>query len=132
MKGNKNVMIRYREAKRDDLESIKFIISLYPKVLMQTHLPSWNKFFIAENAKKIVGCCALDIYSKRIAEIRSLAVLPDYQGKNTGTRLIKLCLKKAKNKKIAEIIAITGKENLFNRFGFNTFNNEKMALIKIL
>jgi|SRR3989344_4545012 len=125
-------MIKFREAKNSDWDSIRFIISLYPKVLMQTYLPKWNKFFVAENNKRIVGCCALDIYSKRIAEIRSLAVLPNYQRKGIGTQLIELCIKKAKKKGIVEIITITGKENLFNKFGFRTFNEEKIALLKIL
>ncbi len=125
-------MIKYREAEKKDWESIRAIISLYPKVLMQWHLPKWNRFFIAEDNKNIVGCCALDIYSKRIAEIRSLAVLLDYQRGGIRTRLIELCLKKAKKKGVFEIITITGKVNLFNKFGFNTFNNEKIALIKVL
>jgi len=123
---------KYREAKKGDWKNIKLIISLYPETLMQSNLPKWDKFFVAENNKKIVGCCALDIYSRRIAEIRSLAVLLNYQRKGIGTNLIKLCLNKAKKKKILEIITITGKESLFKKFGFNTFNNEKMALLKIL
>lgn len=128
----KSDKIKYREAKRSDWSGIKYIISLYPETLMQNHFPKWNKFFVAEINKKIVGCCALDIYSKRIAEIRSLAVLPDCQGKGIGTRLIELCLNRAKKKKIVEIMAITGKEKLFKKFDFNTFNNEKMALFKVL
>ncbi len=99
---------------------------------MQNHLPTWNAFFVAESDSKIVGCCALDIYSKRIAEIRSLAILTDYQGKGIGTKLVKLCLKKAKDQRIFEIITITGKDGLFKKNGFNTFNKEKIALFKIL
>ena len=125
-------MINYREAKNTDWNSIKFIISLRPDVLMQDHLPNWNKFYIAESDGRIIGCCAIDIYSKRIAEIRSLTVLLDFQGKGIGTKLIELCLEKAKKKGILEVITITGKDNLFQKFGFTTFNNEKIALFKIL
>ncbi|OGI94390.1 hypothetical protein A3A03_03795 [Candidatus Nomurabacteria bacterium RIFCSPLOWO2_01_FULL_40_18] len=124
--------IKYREAKSSDWDSIKFIISLYPKILMQDHLPNWSKFFVAEADGRVVGCVAIDIYSKRIGEIRSLAVLPDYQEQGIGTHLVELCLSKAKAKSVSEIITITGTEKLFQKFGFSTFNNERIALFKIL
>lgn len=125
-------MIKYRKAKKKDWNTIKYIVSLYPKVLMQAHVPSWSKFYVAENNSEVIGCCALDIYSKRIAEIRSLAVLPDFHGKGIGNKLVEICLKKAKGRRITEIITITSTENFFHKFGFSTFNNEKIALFKIL
>ena len=99
---------------------------------MQAHISRWNTFFVAENDGKVVGCCALDIYSKRIAEMRSLVVLPDYQGMVIASKLIELCLNQAKKKRILEVITITGKDGLFRKFGFSTFNNEKIALFKLL
>src|SRR3989344_9183678 len=100
-------MIKYRKAKKNDRKNIKSIVSLYPKVLMQAHISRWNTFFVAENDGKVVGCCALDIYSKRIAEMRSLVVLPDYQGMGIASKLIELCLNQAKKKRILEVITIT-------------------------
>ncbi|MCR4280747.1 MAG: GNAT family N-acetyltransferase, partial [Candidatus Kaiserbacteria bacterium] len=81
---------------------------------------------------RIVGCCALEVYSKRLAEIRSLAVTRRYQGKGIATKLIETCLELAKKRGAYEVLSITGASKLFKRNGFGTFNKEKYALIKIL
>lgn len=99
---------------------------------MQTNLPKPGSFFVALEDGKIIGCCALDIYSKRIAEIRSLAVKKNYQGRGVGTQLIGRCLKKAKQKKIYEVFSVTGAVKLFGKFGFDTFNMEKYAVLKVM
>lgn len=99
---------------------------------MQTHLPKVNEFFIAKRNGQIVGCCALDVYSKRLAEIRSLVVHPKFQNKGIGTKLIESCLMEAKRKKILEVLSITGAMELFRSFGFKTFNKEKFALLKVI
>ena len=80
----------------------------------------------------MVGCCALEIYSTRLAEIRSLAVAKDHQGMGIATSLIKECLQEAKKKKVYEVLGITGAVSLFEKNGFRTFNKEKYALLKIL
>lgn len=120
-----------RDAKQSDWHDIKNLIALYPDKLLQDHLPSYNKFVIAEDGA-IVGCCALDVYSKRIAEIRSLAVRWDYQNKGIGGKMIEICLQKAKIKGLYEVITITGEENLFERHGFRTIHNNKLAMLKII
>lgn len=125
-------MVKFRKARKEDWKTIKLLISLFPQKLMVDHLPNWNNFFVAEDKGEIIGCCALDIYSKRIAEIRSLVVVSEYQNKGVGTKLVQLCIKRAKEKRIMEIIAITGKEKLLHKLGFNAFNNERMALFKIM
>jgi amino-acid N-acetyltransferase len=120
-----------RQATDKDKKEIKKLVSLYPKFLMK-EIPKIKSFFVAQENGKIVGCCALDIYSKRIAEIRSLAVLKNYQGKGVGTKLVDTCLKKAKNKKIYEVLTITSKEKFFDGLGFKPFHNEHCALFKIM
>ncbi len=109
---------------------------MYPSQLIQEHLPKASKFFVAvkstPSGKKIIGCCALEIYSKRLAEIRSLAVEKSFQGNGIATELVKSCLKLAQKNKIYEVLSITGEPRLFERAGFKTFNKERFALLKIL
>ena len=121
-----------RPATKADWGAIVALIKQYPEVLMQDHLPEPEEFFVAEEGGHIVGCCALEIYSKRLAEIRSLAVAKDYQGKGIGTALITRCLDKANAKNIHDVLTITSTLPLFERQGFGTFKNEKFALIKVL
>jgi len=44
--------------------------------------------FVAEQAGRIVGFAALEVYSAKLAEVRSLVVAPRTQGQGIGRRLI--------------------------------------------
>lgn len=121
-----------RSATKEDRSLILALIQRYPEVLVQDHLPEPEEFFVAEEDGEVVGCCALEVYSKRLAEIRSLAVAKEYQGKGIGTALIEHCLEAAKAKGVYEILSITSAVPLFEKQGFGTFKNEKFALIKVL
>lgn len=120
-----------RKAKNKDKKAIKKLIEMFPGFLMK-QIPDTKSFFVAEEDKTIVGCCALDIYSKKIAEVRSLAVLNKYRNKGIATELVNRCLERAHQKGIYEVLAITSREKLFKRLGFGPFHKEKLALLKIL
>jgi amino-acid N-acetyltransferase len=124
--------MQIRKATSADFPAIQELIKLFPDKLLQDHLPTPEEFTIAIEDNAIVGCCALEIYSKRLAEIRSLAVSPQHQGKGIATKLIDTCMQEAKDKNIYEVLTITGSSSLFEKLGFGTFNNEKYALLKIL
>lgn len=121
-----------RKAGQKDLRAIKNLIAMYPKKLMQAPLPKIREFFVAVENKKIIGCCALEVYSRRMAEIRSVVVHPKFQRKGIGSSLIKKCLDTARIKKIYEVLSVTGSTKVFKRLGFRTFNNEKYAMLKVL
>ena len=124
--------MKIRRASLNDFLGIKKLIKEYPDTLLQKHLPKASEFFVAIEDGKIVGCCALVIYSKRLGEIRSLAVSKDFQRKGIATALIDACIAFAKKKDIYELLSVTGVPALFDKHGFGTFNNEKFALLKIL
>lgn len=121
-----------RQATSKDLPAIKALIKLYPKQLMQTHLPRSADFFLAENENGVIGCCALQVYSRRIAEIRSLVVHPSFQKKGIAGKLLRRCLRRAKTEKIHEVFSVTGSVKLFEHFGFNMFKQEKYAMLKFI
>lgn len=123
---------KIRSARVEDSRAIRKLIRLYPKHLVQDYVPATRFFFVAEVDKSIVGCCALEIYSKKIAEIRSLSVHSDFQGQGIATALVAACLKRARKKKIKEVLAITGAVNLFEKAGFSTHQHEKYAMLKFL
>ena len=78
---------------------------------------------------KIVGFAALEIYSSKMAELRSLAVSPDYQRHGIGKQLVKACVERAKQQNVFEVMAITSTEEFFQRCGFDfTLPGEKKAL----
>ncbi len=86
-------------------------------------------YFVAEDAGKIVGCAALEIYSSKLAELRSLVVDPAYQGLGVGKRLVEACVDRAREEQILEVMAITSSEDFFKSCGFDfTLPGEKKAL----
>ncbi|MCX7392941.1 MAG: GNAT family N-acetyltransferase [Planctomycetales bacterium] len=85
--------------------------------------------FVAESDGRIVGFAALEIYSQKLAELRSLAVATDHQGRGIGRSLVVACVELAKQRHIFEVIAITSSEEFFQRCGFDfTLPGEKKAV----
>ncbi|MBI5456291.1 GNAT family N-acetyltransferase [Candidatus Kaiserbacteria bacterium] len=125
-------MTTIRTAKESDWKEIRKLIRSFPKQLAQEHLPAAKDFFVAEIDGKIVGCCAVEIYSRKIAEVRSLAIKPGFRGRGIASALVKRCVAKAKAKGVLEVLAITGALEFFDKLGFKAFNREKFALFKVL
>jgi N-acetylglutamate synthase-like GNAT family acetyltransferase len=84
--------------------------------------------FVAEVAGKVVGFVALEIYSRKLAEIRSLAVAAEFQGRGVGKRLVEACVDRARQEGVLEVMAITSSEGFFRSCGFDyTLPDEKKA-----
>ena len=78
-------------------------------------------FFVCvdeKNDAQLLGICAMHICWENIAEIRSLAVLPEYQRKKLGSKLVEECLSEAVMLGIYKIFVLTYKPNFFEKFGF--------------
>lgn len=120
--------IEIRPAADGDMAGIRGLIRLFPQHLVQEHLPRVTSFFIAACGQQRVGCCALQIYSKRIAEVRSLAVHPDFQDRGVASRLVECCIERAKERGIREVFAVTSQTSFFGKLGFATFRREKTAM----
>lgn len=124
-----------REATFEDIDRINVFITPFieeKKLLPRTHdeLKDLIKnLFIAEVNGDIMGCAALEIYSKKLAEIRSLAVANEVQGLGIGRKLVSACVDRAKSHNILEVMAVTSSEDFFKACGFDfTLPGEKKAL----
>ena len=85
--------------------------------------------FVALRDNQIVGFAALEIYSSKMGEIRSLAVSAELQGQGVGRQLVQLCIDRARAQNVLEVMAITSQENFFRSCGFDfTLPGEKKAL----
>ena len=85
--------------------------------------------FVAKVGGRLIGFAALEIYSRKLAEIRSLAVIPEFQGKGVGRLLVEECVERARKRDILEVMAITSSEVFFRSCGFDfTLPGEKKAL----
>ncbi len=129
------IQVIIRTAVEADIPMLEAFITPFVeegKLLHRTYdeLEEWlTNFFIAEFDGEIVGCAALEIYSKKLGEIRSLAVSDRVQGMGIGKRLVEACIERAKEKNVFEVMAITSSDQFFISCGFDfTLPGEKKAL----
>jgi amino-acid N-acetyltransferase len=88
--------------------------------------------FVAILNDEVVGFIALEIYSQKLAEIRSLCVSRAHQGKGIGKKLTHACVDLARRRKVFEVMAITSSDEFFRSCGFDfTLPGEKKALFML-
>ena len=117
-----------RPARRGEMPRIRELVSLFPDDLVQDSLPRIPSFFVAESEGTIVGCCALQVYSRRLAEVRSLAVHPDFQGRGIAARLVDACRERGRRRRVRQLFAVTSQPDFFERRGFAVHSGWKTAL----
>jgi N-acetylglutamate synthase-like GNAT family acetyltransferase len=120
--------IEIRPARRGELPAIRELVRIYPDKLMYEDLPGLRSFVVAVVGGRIIGCCALQVYSRRLAEVRSLAVHPDFAAQGVGRRLVERCQQRARARRIKQILAVSSALGFFERLGFSTFLRERNAL----
>ena len=127
--------VKIRAAERADIPAIAALIAPYVaegSLLARTYeefdevLPH---FFVADDEGEIIGCAALEIYSQKLAEVRSLAVSERAQGRGVGRLLVHACVERAQQHSILEVMAITSSDAFFQACGFDyTLPGAKRAL----
>ena len=127
---------RIRAAVRDDLSTLSEFLQPFidaEQVLRRTidelvYLLT-TSFVAVMPDGTIVGFATLEIYSHKLAEIRSLTVAPGHQGRGIGQGLVEACIALAREKSIYEVMAVTAAESLFQRCGFDAaLPGQKKAL----
>ena len=83
----------------------------------------------ADGSLEIVGFAAVEIYSRKLAEIQCLAVHAEFQDRGLGSQLVRLCIERAKERGVLEVMAISASENMFRNLGFDySLPDQKRAL----
>lgn len=83
-------------------------------------------FYVADLNGSVIGCCALHINWEDLAEVRSLAVYPDHQGKGIGRKLVQACLEEAKQLGIGRVYALTYRPGFFEGLEFRRVAKETL------
>jgi len=113
-----------RKAQTTDVPAISQLIQLYAgkgdllPVTLQEFYDRISDFYVVEQDGQIVGVCSLFIYGADLAEIRSLAVRPEYEGKGIGRAVTEACIVAAKARAIKRVFGLTDKPAFFERLGF--------------
>jgi amino-acid N-acetyltransferase len=76
--------------------------------------------------EKLFGVCALHICWENLAEIRSLAVIDEYQGKGVGRQLVNRALAEADSYGITRVFTLTYQPNFFRKLGFKDIDKSEL------
>ena len=121
-----------RKARIEDIRQIQKLINVFakkdlmlPRSLNELY-ENIRDFWVAEEQGKVVGCCALHISWEELAEIKSLAVVVNRQGRGLGRDLVNVCLKEAKGLGARKIFVLTYKPGFFKKFGFRRIRNSEL------
>ena len=127
--------ITVRAAQIEDVPAVAGLIE--PYVRERKLLPRTEKElrdltrngFVAESDGRVVGFAALDIYSRKLAEVPCLAVAAGYQGRGIGTQLVEACVQCAQENDVLELMVITASDKMLKACGFDySLPDQKRAL----
>jgi amino-acid N-acetyltransferase len=121
-----------RSATPDDVPAILALIHANNDHLLERSAEEIHNllptFWVAEVDGEVVGCCCLEVYSRKIAEVRSLVVKQEMRRRGIGKQLVREAVAEGRRRNIAEILTVTGELDFFQNLGFHTVLNEKYAL----
>ncbi len=83
-------------------------------------------FFVWRDGSDVRGCVALHVSWQGLGEIRSLAVAEEARRRGIGRRLVKSCLREAKDLGMKRVFVLTYQPEFFKRFGFRHHPKESL------
>lgn len=122
-----------RAARPEDAEGICAIINNYAQsgILLKRTREDIEQmicdFVVCADADgRVIGCSALHPYSTVLAEIRSIAVWPEFQKHGIGSKLVDACLEKARAMGIGKVFVLTYSCVFFGYKGFVVVDKETL------
>ena len=125
-----------RKATIKDIVSIHGLLQIYgdqgkllarPLSELYDHV---RDFYVWQDSERdtVKGCCALQFCWEDLAEIRSLAVHPQYLGQGIGAGLIHKAIEEAQTFKVRQVFTLTYEPEFFSRFGFTKTDRSQLPL----
>jgi amino-acid N-acetyltransferase len=116
-----------RKALIQDVKPIHRLLSHYadqglllPRSLSELYDHLRDHFVVEDrrSQKSIIGVSALGICWEDLAEIRSLAIAKNKQGKGLGSQLVETCLAEARSLGLKRVFTLSYVPDFFSRLGF--------------
>jgi amino-acid N-acetyltransferase len=121
--------VRVRPARAPDVADIRRLVDAYAAdgVLldkaMVTLYEDVQEFVVAElPGQGVIGCGALHVMWDDLAEIRTLAVEPAWQGRGVGHALLAVLIEHARELGIRRLFCLTFEVDFFAAHGFTAFD----------
>ena len=114
-----------RRANIADVKDIQKLVNAFaaknamlPRALSSIY-ENIRDFYVADEDGRVVGCCALHVTWGDLAEVKSLAVEENTQGKGYGKLLVEICLQDARDLGLPRVFALTYVPGFFEKLGFS-------------
>jgi amino-acid N-acetyltransferase len=117
-----------RKATMADVPDVHRLITYHAelnRMLFRSHPDLYEHlrdFFVCpqagDAAGRVLGCAALELVWRDLAEIKSLAVEETCRGRGIGTQLVNATLDEARSLGLARVFALTRDRPFFERLGF--------------
>lgn len=125
-------MINIRKAKVSDVDAIYEMILMYAKngiLLPRTRESLFENIQVITVATlddQVLGTASLHILDKDLAEIRSLVVAEEANGKGIGKLLVQKIVEETKQIGIPKLISLTYQVQFFEKCGFQVIEKTEM------
>lgn len=121
-----------RAARVDDVGAIYELLEDYASrgELLPRPVPELYRnirdFFVLDDNGKIVGCGALEVFTRELGEVRSLVVAPDRAGEGLGRVIVDHIIAEARVLGLGRLMALTYVPDFFHKLGFETVPKETL------
>ncbi len=122
----------YRKARFSDVEEIHKLVNDYAtqglmlarsrNVLYET----LREFILAEDEGRVVGVGALHLIWDELAEVRTMAIAPEYKGKGVGRKIVETLIEEGRVLGVRQIFALTYQPGFFGKLGFKELPKENL------
>ena len=116
---------RIRRARTSDVRAIRGLLDGYAakRILLSketvTLYEDVQEFWVAQSGDdEVIGCGALHVMWEDLAEVRTLATLPEWRGRGVGHALLTRLLEVAADLGVVRVFCLTFEVAFFARHGF--------------
>ncbi|MGK2943326.1 MAG: N-acetyltransferase [Desulfuromonadales bacterium] len=83
-------------------------------------------FYVFVEDGRVVGAAALNICWEDLAEVRSLVVDENHNGRGIGRYLVEACIAEARQLGIGRVFALTYQQTFFEKLGFQVIEKSEL------
>ena len=116
--------LKIRPAKTTDVLTIRKLVDTYAperRLLSKATVTLYEAvpdFLVIEKDGQVVGAGGVHVLWEDLAEVRTVAVFPDYKNKGIGSQLLGALLLKAKDLGVKRVFCLTFETKFFTKHGF--------------
>ena len=125
--------MKYRRAKFSDVESIHQIVNYYAEqglMLARSRnsiYESLRDFILAEDNGTVIGVGGLHLVWDELAEIRAMAIAPEYAGKGIGMSIVERLAEDARELGVKTLFTLTYQPGFFAKANFHEVPKERLS-----